>query len=123
MISRENLQMMAREYAAAENARWLYENERDGYVVVSRDYWPIRHEAVDDGGLEWATLDPWSCRASYYAGPDDAQADLDATAIKPDVDLQPMPISRWYPAFIKIIESRLRAIEAGAIVRDLSRFN
>lgn len=122
MINKENLQVMAREYAAAENARWLYENQRGGYVVVSRDYWPVRHEAVE-GGPEWATLDPWSYRASYYEGPDDAQADIDATSIKPDVDLQPMPIVIWYPAFIKIIERRLRAIEAGAVVYDWSRVN
>lgn len=121
MINKENLQMMAREYAAAENARWLFENQRDGYLVVSRDYVPIRHDAVEAGGLEWATLDPWAHRASYYAGADDAQADIDATSIKPDVDLQPMPIAIWYPTFIKIIERRLRAIEVGAVVYDWSR--
>lgn len=107
----------------AENAQWLFDNQRDGYVVVSRDYFPIRHETVEGRNLEWATLDPWVHRASNYEDFDDAKTDIDATSIKPDVDLQPMPVSKWYPVFVQIIERRLRAIEAGAIVYDLSRVN
>ncbi|MDO9441191.1 MAG: hypothetical protein Q7T73_09905 [Beijerinckiaceae bacterium] len=102
---------MAKQYAAAERARQLFENNHDDYIVVS-GLVPIT--VVDVPGVgAWATPDPWAHHVSYYAGDDDSQADIDALAVKPAIELKPMSVKEWYPLYVAAIVKKLDEIERG----------